>query len=278
MPSTDVLPPIVATDTAHLKECIHWAVTCHGPSVNLNHIDVSRITDMTELFSNSPFNGDISQWDVSNVTRANGMFFSSPFNGDISNWNTGKLGVAIGMFRLSQFNGDLSRWDTSSLYNARVMFAGCAFEGDISQWDVSNLENVERMFLGSKNKSDLSPWLLKKNCKLTWMTNENFQGILPRINGGAESLQYGRMFGQHTALRAYLKTRPFSHVHATLLMGLKSKPEWASTQTFKQVKSIQAMAKTLGVKGSGVHALVMNHFAGGAKAPESFFVDELTLD
>lgn len=43
MPSTDVLPRLVATDPDDLKSYIAWAVTCHGPSVDLNHIDVSAI-------------------------------------------------------------------------------------------------------------------------------------------------------------------------------------------------------------------------------------------
>jgi len=39
---------------------------------------------MQEMFSDSEFNGDISQWDVSNVTNMSSMFRYSVFNGDIS--------------------------------------------------------------------------------------------------------------------------------------------------------------------------------------------------
>jgi len=45
------------------------------------------VADMSDMFSHSNFNGDISKWDVSNVTDDYGMFFHSNFNGDTSNWN-----------------------------------------------------------------------------------------------------------------------------------------------------------------------------------------------
>ena len=41
---------------------------------------------MSELFSRSKFNGDISQWDVSSVTNMDYMFIESSFNQDLSLW------------------------------------------------------------------------------------------------------------------------------------------------------------------------------------------------
>lgn len=58
---------------------------------DLNLIDVSAVTNLSYLFLNSPFDGDISTWDVSNVTDMTGMFMKSKFSGNISHWNVSKV-------------------------------------------------------------------------------------------------------------------------------------------------------------------------------------------
>ena len=74
-----------------LKDIIKQRIESEGNDCDLNDIDTSNITDMSNLFAYSHFNGDISRWDVSNVTNMDNMFRYSEFNGDISNWDVSNV-------------------------------------------------------------------------------------------------------------------------------------------------------------------------------------------
>ena len=52
---------IVVNSKSELKELINQRIVRYGYNCNLNDIDVSKITDMSQLFQYSEFNGDISQ-------------------------------------------------------------------------------------------------------------------------------------------------------------------------------------------------------------------------
>jgi len=73
-------------DKNKLRELILNLIGKNGQDADLNNIDTSKITDMSYLFANISFNGDISKWNVENVTDMNHMFMNSTFAGDISNW------------------------------------------------------------------------------------------------------------------------------------------------------------------------------------------------
>ena len=107
-----------------LKDIILQRIEDEGNEVDLNDIDVSTITDMSNLFEYLDFNGDISNWDVSNVTNMALMFFNCEF-----------------------FNQDISKWDVSSVTDMSEMFYRCfKFNKDISKWNVSNVDKNKYMF------------------------------------------------------------------------------------------------------------------------------------
>ena len=82
-----------------LKDIIFKRIKAEGNEVDLNDIDVSEINDMSNLFEETDFNGDISGWDVSNVTDMHSMFYNC-----------------------SKFNHDISEWDVSNVTNMSCMF------------------------------------------------------------------------------------------------------------------------------------------------------------
>ena len=143
-----------------LKDIILQRIEAEGNEVDLNDIDVSKITDMTALFGGTNFNGDISGWDVSNVTYMSYMFFDcKTFNQDISNWDVSKVKNMQGMFEgCKQFNQDISDWDVSNVTDMHVTFYGCeSFNQDISNWDVSKVKNMNNVFNDCQIKEKYKP-------------------------------------------------------------------------------------------------------------------------
>ena len=106
-------------------------------NADFNDIDVSKITDMSDLFRKlNPYNIDISNWDVSNVEDMHGMFY-----------------------QCHKFNCDLSKWNVSNVKDMRWMFYCCDnFNSDLSNWDVNKFRNMEDMFEYSPLEKNPPKW------------------------------------------------------------------------------------------------------------------------
>ncbi|GFS26140.1 surface protein [Elysia marginata] len=141
-----------------IKEIVRSEIKRLGNGADLNHIDVSCVTNMKNLFRSSKFDGDVSKWDVSNVTDMAEMFSMTPFNGDVSKWDVSSVHNMSLMFESCDFDGDLSKWDVSNVTNMADMFRISYFKGDISKWDVSNVTNMYNMFNSSRFNGDISKW------------------------------------------------------------------------------------------------------------------------
>ena len=135
--------------------------------------NVSKVTNMSEMFSNSDFNQDISSWDVSNVTDMSSMFSFSSFNQDICSWNVSNVTNMSGMFSGSSFNQDISSWDVSNVEYMSNMFSNSPFNQDISSWNVSNVKNMWGMFSGSSFNQDISSWDVSKVKNMSHMFEQS---------------------------------------------------------------------------------------------------------
>lgn len=147
----------VFTDKKTLKEAIIHNISAFGSNIDLNSMDVSQVTDMSDLFSSWPaagFNGDISKWDVSHVTNMDCMFQHSEFNGDISQWDVSHVTSMKCMFQYSKFNGDISSWDVSHVTNMQWLFYDSAFHGDIFKWNIAPNCKTDWMLDNSKFSAD----------------------------------------------------------------------------------------------------------------------------
>ena len=152
---------IIATDK-NIQDIVKGELDRLGLDADLNHIDVSKVTNMREVFS------------CHDMRAANSIMFRtilSPkynkLNPDISKWDVSNVNNMERMFEYSQyFNCDISGWDTHSVTNMEYMFNNCTnFNQDISSWNVSNVESFWGMFSNAVSfLQDLSNWKTQHGC------------------------------------------------------------------------------------------------------------------
>ena len=162
--------PVTPKSKRELINIIKSEVEKNGWECDLNHIDVSQITDMSYLFSYTingynlyKFTGDISEWDVSNVTDMSWMFCGSEFNGDISNWNVSNVEDMVRMFSgTKSFNQPIGDWDVRKVvYMYKMFYKAEQFNQDLSKWKIDDLCFFDDMFGYCPIKEEYKPKCLQ---------------------------------------------------------------------------------------------------------------------
>jgi hypothetical protein len=132
------------------------------PPVPIKDWDVSQVTDMSNLFAETPdFMEDISSWNVSNVQDMSGMFKNTRlFNKNINEWDVGNVRNMKEMFEGAKaFNMYLDQWNTGRVTDMSRMFANSKkFNRVIDTWNVSSVTNMEFMFVNTSYNKPLSSW------------------------------------------------------------------------------------------------------------------------
>ncbi len=143
-------PTLIKQNTSQQQEL---ALLLYG---HISEWNTSSVTSLKSLFQNQDIKGfdeNIEHWDVSNVTDMSYLFaFVTTFNQPLNNWNVHNVVNMEGMFFCAMlFNQPLDMWDTSSVTTMKRMFAGAEnFNQPLHRWEVNQVESMENMFQGAK--------------------------------------------------------------------------------------------------------------------------------
>ena len=145
------VPATDAPDLSDVSSTLRMFMNATAFNDEINHWDVSTITNISDMFHGTSFNQDLNNWDVSNVTAMLQTFASTPFNGDVTNWDVSNVTEMVALFvNTVNFNQDISQWDVSKVDNMVAMFKNTnAFNQDIGDWDVSNVTDMSQMFFNA---------------------------------------------------------------------------------------------------------------------------------
>ena len=278
------------TTKEELKVIISELMEKHGNDVNLNCIDTSAITDMSSLFSNSRFRGDISEWNVANVKDMSIMFYGCPFNGDISKWDVSNVERMHYMFHAAlKFDKDISKWNVSNVKTMCGMFCHAVnFKCNISEWNISPNVIVDGMFSdapdfpiefmpGLKNKKE---FLVKNGRKCIIRPASIMDSLLiaESINQGIDNVQSldvlnskvrtdGTLYNYRNALIAEVDGKPVGCIVAYEGRDYRSmlSKTWPSLDLEKQTMDGEYHVDSLYVIPEFQHQSIANHLCEMAR-------------
>ena len=153
----------------------------HSEHGHINDWDVSRVTDMSNMFDASwhyehnemlyAFNQPLDRWNVSNVTNMSGMFDHS---------------IA--------FNQPLNRWNVSKVTNMQCMFYDCrSFNQPLNSWNVSNVTDMSWMFYDCRAFHQVLPWKLCVDVETVEMFVGSHGSLLERRSPGTIRRRNGEL-------------------------------------------------------------------------------------
>ncbi|WEV70030.1 BspA family leucine-rich repeat surface protein [Bifidobacterium sp. ESL0775] len=124
-----------------------------GGAFSIPNFDTSHVSNMTGMFSYAYFSSlDLSNFNVNSVTNMTSMFQGCGFTSlNISGWNSGNVTNMTKMFseQLGNTNLDLSNLSVNSVTNMTSMFENSTITGlNTSGWNTGNVTNMTRMFYG----------------------------------------------------------------------------------------------------------------------------------
>ena len=156
--------------------------------LNLNHVDVSSVTNMSRLFSGMILlkRVRINRWDTSSVTDMSFMFedcisleeidIPASNSDHVMTWCVSNVVTMRGMFKgcKNALLINVKNWDTSNVTDMSFMFAGCESVRNLNDverfktsqttsescWNTSKVTNMKAMFFNTAglNRINLNRW------------------------------------------------------------------------------------------------------------------------
>ena len=134
--------------------------------------DLTGVTDMSNMFNSSFFNGNISKWDVSSVTDMSWMFAISDFDQPLNDWDVSSVTNMSNMFQnAASFNQPLTSWNVSQVTDMSKMFANTfVFNQPLNDWNVASVTDMSNMFAGALVfNQPLTNWDVTSVTDMSWM-------------------------------------------------------------------------------------------------------------
>jgi hypothetical protein len=132
--------PIVTTN-ATIHTVVDQEIRRLGLHADLNHIDVSQVTDFSHLFTNSGFQGNMARWDVSNAVNMSRLFENAIFSGDLCLWDVSKVQSFDRCFHCNSGKANIQGWIIPPTANVEWMVDPCGLINEIMIFPRLNIDD-----------------------------------------------------------------------------------------------------------------------------------------